>query len=108
MSLCYSENQIRSLYAEFKSLKKYAEKLAFFDHWFGVIPFDFPAFDPQLSFFFERQKIQELEDIYKKERNNPGLTVKSFHYDEVIAFNIKPANSNSSVYSHFILNCFLN
>ena len=107
MTQGYSENQIRSLYSEFKSLKKYVEKLAFFDRWFGIIPFDFPAFDPGLRFFFEREKTQELVDIFKKERNNPGLTVKKFQYDEIIAFNIKPANSNSSVYSHFILSCFL-
>jgi len=107
MTQCYSENQIRSLYSEFKSLKKYVEKLAFFDRWFGIIPFDFPDFDPQLSFFFEREKTQELVDIFKKERNNPGLTVKKFHFDEIFTFNIKPANSNSSVYSHFILSCFL-
>ena len=107
MTQCYSENQIRSLYSEFKSLKKYVEKLAFFDRWFGIIPFDFPEFDPKLRFFFEREKTEELADIFKKERNNPGLTVKKFHYDEIIAFNIKPANSNSSVYSHFILSCFL-
>jgi hypothetical protein len=108
MTPCYSENQIRSLNAEFKSLKKYAEKLAFFDQWFGIIPFHFPDFDPQLRFFFEREKTEELADIFKKERNNPGLTVKRFNYDEVFVFNIKPANSNSSVYSHFILSCFLN
>jgi hypothetical protein len=107
MTQSYSENQIRSLYSEFKSLKKYMEKLAFFDRWFGIIPFDFPDFDPQLRFFFEREKTQELVDIFKKERNNPGLTVKKFHYDEIFTFNIKPANSNSSVYSHFILSCFL-
>ncbi|HLA57942.1 MAG TPA: hypothetical protein VK622_04260 [Puia sp.] len=107
MTQGYSENQIRSLYSEFKSLKKYVEKLAFFDRWFGIIPFDFPDFDPRLRFFFEKEKTQELVDIFKKERNNPGLTVKKFHYDEIIAFNIKPANSNSSVYSHFILSCFL-
>lgn len=103
----YTENQIRSLYSEFKSLKKYVEKLAFFDRWFGIIPFDFPDFDPSLRFFFEREKTAELVDIFKKERNNPGLTVKKFHYDEIFTFNIKPANSNSSVYSHFILSCFL-
>jgi hypothetical protein len=98
MTQCYSENQVRSLYSEFKSLKKYVEKLAFFDRWFGIIPFDFPDFDPRLRFFFEREKTEELVDIFKKERNNPGL---------ILAFNIKPANSNSSVYSHFILSCFL-
>jgi hypothetical protein len=107
MTPCYSENQIRSLYSEFRSLKKYVEKLAFFDRWFGIIPFNFPDFDPHLRFFFEREKTEELADIFKKERNNPGLTVKKFEYDEVFAFNIKPANSNSSAYSHFILSCFL-
>ncbi|HEY2347613.1 MAG TPA: hypothetical protein VGH64_01295 [Puia sp.] len=88
-------------------MKKYAEKLAFFDQWFGIIPFDFPDFDPQLRFFSEREKTEELADIFKKERNNPGLTLKKFHYDDVFSFNIKPANSNSSAYSHFILSCFL-
>jgi hypothetical protein len=107
MTPYYSENQIRSLYSEFKSLKKYVEKLAFFDRWFGIIPFNFPDFDPHLRFFFEREKTEELVDIFKKERNNPGLTVKKFQYDETFAFNIKPANSNSSAYSHFILSCFL-
>ena len=107
MTPCYSENQIRKLYADFKTLKKYTEKLAFFDLRFGIIPFEFPHFDPQLRFFFEREKTEELADIFKKERNNPGLTVKKFHYDELYTFNIKPANSNSSIYSHFILSCFL-
>src|SRR5436305_3367454 len=107
MTQCYSENQIRNLYTEFKNLKKYVEKLAFFDRWFGIIPFDFPEFDPALDYFFQREKTQQLVDIFKKERNNPGLTVKKFEFNEIFTFNIKPANSNSSVYSHFILACFL-
>jgi len=107
MTPYYSENQIRNLHAEFKSLKKYVEKLAFFDRCFGIIPFAFPDFDPLLKFFFQNEKTEELIDIFKKERNNPGLTEKKFFYDENFTFNIKPANSNSSAYSHFILSCFL-
>jgi hypothetical protein len=107
MTPCYSENQIRNLYTEFKSLKKYVDKLAFFDRWFGIIPFAFPDFDPELLFFFQKEKTEELVSIFKKERNNPGLTEKKFFYSENFAFNIKPANSNSSTYSHFILSCFL-
>jgi hypothetical protein len=103
----YSENQIRHLHAEFKSLKKYTEKLAFFETQFGIIPFAFPDFDAQLDFFFRNEKTNELEGIFKKERNNPGLTEKKFTYGEDYIFNIKPANSNSSVYSHFILSRFL-
>ena len=107
MTPCYSENQIRNLHSEFKSLKKYVEKLTFFDRWFGIIPFAFPDFDPLLKFFFQNEKTEELVDIFKKERNNPGLTEKKFIYGEIFTFNIKPANSNSSAYSHFILSCFL-
>jgi hypothetical protein len=103
----YSENQIRVLHAEFKNQKKYADKLAFFDRFFGIIPFPFPDFDPQLSYFFQKEKTEELEDIFRKERNNPGLTEKKFFFGEPYAFNIKPANSNSSLYSRFILSSFL-
>jgi len=103
----YSENQIREIHTEFRGLKKYIDKLAFFDRLFGIIPFSFPDFDPQLRYFFQNDKTEELEVIFKKERNNPGLTEKRFSFGETFIFNIKPANSNSSVYSNFILSCFL-
>lgn len=103
----FSENQIRALHTEFKSQKKYTDKLAFFDRWFGIIPFPFPDLDPQLSFFFQKEKTEELVAIFKKERNNPGLTEKKFAFSETFVFNIKPANSNSSSYSSFILSSFL-
>jgi hypothetical protein len=103
----YSENQIREIHAEFRGLKKYIDKLAFFDRLFGIIPFSFPDFDPQLRYFFQNDKTEELEVIFKKERNNPGLTEKKFSFGETFVFNIKPANSNSSVYSNFILSSFL-
>jgi len=103
----YSENQIRKIHGEFRGLKKYIDKLAFFDRLFGIIPFTFPDFDPQLRYFFQNEKTEELAAIFKKERNNPGLTERKFLFSETFVFNIKPANSNSSVYSNFILSCFL-
>jgi hypothetical protein len=103
----YSENQIRALYSEFKSHKKYSAKLAFFDSIFGIIPIPFPDFDPQLRFFFQKEKTDELAEIFKKERNNPGLTERKFSFGETIVFNIKPANSNSAAYSNYILSSFL-
>lgn len=103
----YSENQIRKRHAEFMGLKKYADKLIFFDRLFGIIPFTFPDFDPQLSFFFQKEKMEELSDIFKKERNNPGLTEKIFSYGKDFVFNIRPANSNNAVYSNYILASFL-
>jgi hypothetical protein len=103
----YSENQIRDLHSEFKNHKKYAAKLAFFDKYFGIIPFPFPDFDPQLSLFFQDEKTSTLISIFKMERNNPGLTEKKFSFREDFVFNIKPTNSNSAAYSSFILSRFL-
>ncbi|HEV3222921.1 MAG TPA: hypothetical protein VGZ90_08590 [Puia sp.] len=103
----YSENQVRALYSEFKSHKKYADKLAFFDQLFGIIPFSFPDFDPSLRFFFQKEKTDELAEIFKNERNNPGLTERKFFFGETLTFNIKPANSNSAAYSNYILSSFL-
>jgi hypothetical protein len=103
----YSENQIRTFHSEFKSHKKYAEKLIFFDHIFGIIPFSFPDFDPDLQFFFQKEKTDELVTIFRNERNNPGLTEKKFFFGEDFVFNIKPANSNSAAYSNYILSRFL-
>jgi hypothetical protein len=103
----FSENQIRGLYAEFKSLKKYADKLALFDRQFGIIPMPFPDFDPQLRFFFRKENTIELETLFRKERNNPSLAEKKFVFGETFVFNIKPANSNSALYSSFILTRFL-
>jgi hypothetical protein len=103
----YSENQIRKRHAEFVGLKKYTDKLIFYDRLFGIIPFSFPDFDPKLPYFFLKEKTEELSGIYKLERNNPGLTEKKFSYSEVFVFNIRPANSNSAVYSNYILSSFL-
>jgi hypothetical protein len=103
----YSESQIRKYHAEFVGLKKYTDKLIFFDRLFGIIPFSFPDFDPRLSYFFQREKTDELAGIFKLERNNPGLTEKKFSYGEDFVFGIRPANSNSAVYSNFILSSFL-
>jgi hypothetical protein len=103
----YSEIQIRTLHAEFRGHKKYGDKLLFFDRIFGVIPFFFPDFDPQLPYLFQIEKTNDLFEIFKKERNNPALTEKKFCFGENFIFNIKPANSNSSVYSNFILSSFL-
>jgi hypothetical protein len=103
----YSEDQIRSLHAEFKNQKKYADKLAFFDRVFGIIPLPFPDFDPQLRYFFQKENTEELEILFRKERNNPSMAEKRFSFKESYTFNIKPANSNSAIYSGYILTSFL-
>lgn len=103
----FSANGIRALYLEYKTLKRYVEKLMFFDLHFELIPFSFPAFDPELLFFFENEKIASLTAIYKGERNNPALSEARFSFDADYRFCIKPTNSNSSIYSTYILSKFL-
>jgi len=103
----YSEKQIKLLHQEFKMIKRYIDKLSFYDRHFGIIPFAFPAFDPALRIFFEEAKTEVLIDIFKKERNNPALTEKLFSFGNDYRFNIKPANSNNSIYSTYILSKFL-
>jgi hypothetical protein len=105
--LFQSENEVRLLHEEFRGLKKYPDRLCMFDRLFGIIPFSFPDFDPNLSFFFQKEKLDELISIFKKERNNPGLTERKFIFGKSFIFNIKPANSNSSVFSNYILKSFL-
>jgi hypothetical protein len=107
MSL-YSEFQIRQLHSEYRSLKKYVDRLSFFDKQFGIIPFPFPDFDPELGILFQKEKTADLTLIFRNERNNPSLTEKKFSFTEDFVFNIRPANSNSSVYSNYILSIFLN
>ncbi|HEY4156263.1 MAG TPA: hypothetical protein VGM24_12570 [Puia sp.] len=102
-----SENQIKILYQEFTKLKSYIDKLLFFDLHFGIISFRFPDFDPSLSFFFEDGKTGFLPDILKKERNNPSLHERLFSFSGEYRFSIKPTNSNSSIYSRYILSKFL-
>lgn len=103
----YSENRVRKLYAEFRGLKKYSDKLSYFDRYFGIVPFSFPDFDPDLLYFFQQEKTEELFGFFKKERNNPGLFEKKFFFGENFVFSIKPANSNSAAYSIYILSRFL-
>ena len=103
----FTEYKIRALHSEFKELKKYNDKLSFFDQHFGIIPYSFPDFDPELRFFFENEKSESLLAIFKTERNNRALTERKFSFRESFIFNIKPANSNSSLYSNYILSIFL-
>lgn len=103
----YSEKQIKLLHHEFNMIKKYIDKLSFYDRHFGIIPFTFPDFDPLLSIFFDDDKTNILIGIFKQERNNPALTEKLFSYKKDYRFSIRPANSNNSLYSNYILSRFL-
>ncbi len=103
----YSEEEIRSLHLEFRSMKRYPDRLAFYDRHFGIVPFVFPSFDPGLPYFFERDKTDALVELMRKERNNPELSERIFRFGEIYRFSIKPINSNNPLYSTYILCKFL-
>ena len=103
----FPEEKIRDLHTQFRSMKRYLDRLAFYDRHFGIVPFSFPAFDPELPYFFERDKTEALVDLMKKERNNPDLSERTFRFDETYRFSIKPINSNNPLYSTYILCKFL-
>ena len=103
----YPEEQVRVLHTQFVSMKRYLDRLAFFDRHFGIIPFSFPPFDPELPYFFEADKTAALVEFMKKERNNPELSERSFRFGDSYRFSIKPINSNNPLYSTYILCKFL-
>ena len=59
----FSEERIRTLHIQFRSMKRYLDRLAFYDRHFGIVPFIFPAFDPELPYFFESDKTEALVEL---------------------------------------------
>jgi hypothetical protein len=100
----YSDSLIRELHEQFISLKRYRERLVFYDTHFNIIPFQFPEFSPDLDIFTDGKLIADLIGIFKQERNNPGLNKKLFTAGNLdYVFDIKPTNSNNPLYNEFIL-----
>jgi hypothetical protein len=104
----YTVEQLKELQVEFKSLKRYKEKIYFFDTKFNIIPFLFPPFSIHLPIFFEQEITNKLIDIFRSESNNPMLKKRQIAAGaQKIIFDITPTNSNNPVYNSFIVYKFL-
>lgn len=104
----YTEQEIIIIHREFRAIKRYKDKLSFFDIKFTVIPFLFPPFSPDLPILFNHEITNRLIGILKNERKNPMLTKKIFSFsDRTYEFDIKPTNSNCIAYNNFIISKFL-
>jgi len=106
--MSYSEDYIRQLFLEFQSLKKYTDKIAFYDKQFNIIPFSFPPFQTDILAFFGERNIQELALILQQEGKSAATLKKEFCFRERnYEFNIKPANSNNVLLNNYIIAKFI-
>lgn len=101
----YAQEQIRNLYLEFSSIRRYADKLIFYDMHFDIIPFTFPPFQTDLYAFFSDKSIDALTNILHQERKSSYAWEQVFSFEnESYTFCIKPWNDNHLLLKQFILN----
>ena len=103
-----TEEQIRSLHAEFISIKKYRERILFFDEHFGLINYSFPEFDPELNKLLKQEGINDLLALFERERRNSFAPEKQFIFDGVRwVFSVVPLNSYPEILIDYIISRFL-
>jgi len=108
MSFQFSEQEIKALFCDFQSTRKYAEKIHFFDLHFNVVPFDLPEFDTDIYKFFSAASIFKLTEILRVEQKNLSLLGRVFHFnDTAYRFSISPTNSNHIILNDYIVSKFL-
>jgi hypothetical protein len=99
---------IKDLYYEFKSIKNYKERLAFYDRHFIIQPLELPAFDASLSLLMTPEGISTLTDIFHREQVTSIKPQKTFIVDkDEITFSAVPANSNRQFFNEYILSKFI-
>jgi hypothetical protein len=109
MSKPTSEQEIKSLFSDFQSIKKYAQKVHFFDLHFNVVPFDFPEFEVDVHKIFSPAGVEKLAGVLKLEQRKAALLDRIFHFqDDSYTFSIRPSNSNALVLNNYILSKFMN
>lgn len=95
-----STGKCKSLKKSFDLLGTYPLKVAFYDQHFGVIPFEFPSFDPALSWYHSESEFLNLVSIVDKERTRSiELYERQFYENgETITFSIKPASESQKLF----------
>lgn len=96
------------LHKEFIGLANYHDNLAFYDQHFGILPFKFPVFKPELDILLKGDEINFLMEIFQKERKQPLNFIQTINDStEIFVFNITPANTNRQFLTDYIINYFL-
>ena len=100
--------EIVGLHAEFLAIKKYKDRILFFDQHFKLMENSFPAFNPNLDILFKQEEINILVEIFENERRNVFFPEKKFHFNgEHFVFNVVPLNSYPEILNDYIISKFL-
>jgi hypothetical protein len=108
MMMDYTPDKIRSLHVAFGLLKKYKEKLLFFDGHFGCVPYTYPAFDPELTILLKQEGINNLIELFENERRNAVSLERRFQFgEEEYVFNVVPLNPYPQVLNDYLIQRFM-
>lgn len=103
-----TSERIVVLYKKYSALKKYTDKLSFYDRHFSLIPYSFFPFDQNLEFLNLPKKIDFLIFNFKMESNAALQFKKAFVVDKkTYSFDVTPINSYPLIFNNFIINKFV-
>ena len=101
--------RVQQLHQQFQALTTYHERVQFFDHQLGLLPFDAPPFDPALPWLFDSAPAFNLLDLFLLEIDRrKNFYVKTFKFEtDVFTFSINPFSKNHRItLNQFILHKF--
>jgi hypothetical protein len=108
LSNSYSEEYIQSLHIQFRETRLFRERLELFDREFGILPHPFPPFNPGLSMFFEPNALNEITELFNRERRHSFVAERRFEFDgREYLFRIVPFNNYPQIQNDYILSRFL-
>jgi len=107
-TMAFTHTHIKQIFAEFRSLQKYRDKLSFYDTHFPIIPHHFPDFNNDLYSLFSEKNMNTLIKLLNEERKAPFKTIQKFTFDNTdYTFTLKPPYSNYSQFNDYILAQFI-
>ena len=99
---------ISMLSNEFAKLD-YQQKVHFFDREFGIVPFQFPEYDIEASWYRNELKTSQFTDIFHQDSRENNLLQKKFEAEKkTLSFDIRPLSKLERIYlNRYILQKFL-
>ncbi len=103
-----TEEEIRLLHNEFSGLVTYRSKLVFYSRHFGLLENFFPPFQSDLDLLFKPDKVNEIVELFERERRNSFIPEKKITFSATVyTFNVVPLNSNAEILNDYIINHFI-
>ncbi|OJW30594.1 MAG: hypothetical protein BGO54_21925 [Sphingobacteriales bacterium 46-32] len=104
----HSQEPTSGLLEEFRNLD-YQGKVRLFDKEFGIVPFEFPEYDIEASWYRNELKTSQFIDIFHQDSRDNNLLQKNFQIEkEMLSFDIRPLSKLERIYlNQYILQKFL-